>query len=199
MNNRIEIVPFVDTAIYPVEASAQGDNAFYLEYCGASGYRPAYASCLNRIREIEAGKLLPSVESGCSAAICNKVCQALTMRQEEKRNGAAIYYINRVKMRQNVRHNAAQYGIKISDIVIKNDIKKPTLTPSEPVNTFEVGSIADAINSRIAKEMKSENQQSALNSTEKPLSSHKDQSVLTVKKGMSLIDIAKAKRQQLSV
>ncbi|WP_198429991.1 hypothetical protein, partial [Staphylococcus epidermidis] len=48
-------------------------------------------------------------------------------------------------MRQNVRHNAAQYGIKISDIVIKNDIKKPTLTPSEPVNTFEVGSIADAI------------------------------------------------------
>ncbi|EXS42755.1 hypothetical protein J979_3865, partial [Acinetobacter baumannii 44298_3] len=55
MNNRIEIVPFVDTAIYPVEASAQGDNAFYLEYCGASGYRPAYASCLNRIREIEAG------------------------------------------------------------------------------------------------------------------------------------------------
>ncbi|EXT00723.1 hypothetical protein J792_1248 [Acinetobacter baumannii 44895_9] len=47
--------------------------------------------------------------------------------------------------------------------------------------------------------MKSENQQSALNSTEKPLSSHKDQSVLTVKKGMSLIDIAKAKRQQLSV
>nr|EKV8209015.1 hypothetical protein [Acinetobacter baumannii] len=48
MNNRIEIVPFVDTAIYPVEASAQGDNAFYLEYCGASGYRPAYASCLNR-------------------------------------------------------------------------------------------------------------------------------------------------------
>ncbi|ENK6355208.1 hypothetical protein SLM40_003935, partial [Acinetobacter baumannii] len=80
-----------------------------------------------------------------------------------------------------------------------NDIKKPTLTPSEPVNTFEVGSIADAINSRIAKEMKSENQQSALNSTEKPLSSHKDQSVLTVKKGMSLIDIAKAKRQQLSV
>ncbi|EMB2321538.1 hypothetical protein ACN1NW_000503 [Acinetobacter baumannii] len=195
MKNRIETVPFVDTAIYPIEASAQGNNAFYLEHCDASGYRPAYASCLNRIREIEEGKALPSVESGCSVAICNNVCQALTMRQNEKREGAAIYYINRVKMRQNTRYNAAQYGIKISEIAIKNDIKKPSVKPVEPSNPFEVGSIADAINSRVAKEYKEENKQSALNSSDKPLSSQIDQSVLTVNKGMSLIDIAKAKRQ----
>ena len=111
-HRNIRLVEFKDEEVYPISQSADGSNAYYCDFCNHAGYRPNYASCLRRIADRKEGRLI-SNEAQCSAAIGNRVCPALAMKKEEKQAGHAIYYVNRVKMRQNQEENAEVIGIKL--------------------------------------------------------------------------------------
>lgn len=111
-HRNIRMVELNDTEVYPISKSAEGTNAYYCEFCQYAGYRPSYASCLRRMADRKEGRLI-SNEASCSAAIGNKVCPALAMKAEEKQAGHAIYYVNRIKLRQNQVENAELVGIKL--------------------------------------------------------------------------------------
>lgn len=75
-------------------ASAGGDNAYYLRNCPNVNRMPAYASCLHKIGEIEAGRT-NETWSECISSIKGRSCRALGMRQEEQLKGVALYYVPR--------------------------------------------------------------------------------------------------------
>ena len=67
---------------------------------------------MRRIADRKEGRLITN-EAQCSAAIGNRACPALAMKKEEKQAGHAIYYVNRIKMRQNQEENAELIGLKL--------------------------------------------------------------------------------------
>jgi len=78
----------------PIEASASGKNAYYLENCAVVGHRPAYAACLLRVEKRKSGRL-STCFADCSAAIGKRECPAMRMRQEEIDKGESIYFVDR--------------------------------------------------------------------------------------------------------
>ncbi len=133
-HRNIRLVEFNDEEIYQPEMSAHGTNAYYCEFCNHAGYRPNYASCLRRIADRKAGRL-DTNEAQCSTAIGNKACMALEMQKEEKQAGKAIYYVNRVKMRQNQVENAALVGIKLGQRVSRGLVNpKPIVVTPQGIN-----------------------------------------------------------------
>lgn len=90
---------FVDEEVYTPEMSAGGVNAYYMDGCDAVGHRPAYGVCLHKIACYEREKKLPPGML-CETEIRNRKCPALKMRQEERDAGVALYFVNRVKMRE---------------------------------------------------------------------------------------------------
>lgn len=129
-HRNIRLVEFKDEEVYPISQSADGTNAYYCDFCNHAGYRPNYASCLRRIADRKEGRLITN-EAQCSAAIGNKVCPAMAMKKEEKQAGHAIYYINRIKLRQNQVDNAELVGIKLGQRVSRG-LKDPTPTIMSP-------------------------------------------------------------------
>jgi hypothetical protein len=92
---------FKDDTLYPPEASARGDNAHYLDYCDAGGHRPGYAVCLNKIRAQEEGRLVGQL-GGCEGAIGLRQCPAFHMRDKERLEGRALYYVSRSKLNEHI-------------------------------------------------------------------------------------------------
>ena len=88
---------FVDDEVYPPEASASGDNAFYIPHGCECSPRPNFASCLAKCAARKKGRL-DERYSDCSAAIGTKRCPALAMRKEELDKIVAIYFISRPKL-----------------------------------------------------------------------------------------------------
>lgn len=88
---------FVDDETYPLEASASGDNAFYIPHGCECSPRPAYASCLAKCAARKKGRL-DERYSDCSAAIGGKRCPALVMRKEEIDKGQALYFVSRPRL-----------------------------------------------------------------------------------------------------
>jgi hypothetical protein len=82
-----------DTA-HPAAASAGGDNAYYLKGCDIAQRSPAYASCLFKMAEYDAGRH-HEIYRECNAAFGMKQCQAFAMRDEEMLAGQAMYYFPR--------------------------------------------------------------------------------------------------------
>lgn len=188
MKQRIELTEFKDNTVYPVEASAQGNNAYYLEYCTPSGYRPAYASCLNRIATLSNGGQLLSNEQGCASAIKNCVCPAMAMRKQEIHEGQAIYFYNRTKMRQNARQNALKLGLNLLDEPEgKGELNALTGHAEHASDTYSA-----ALNSHIAKE----NLKSTSNATETSLSSVNKSVITDCEKGLTLLEIARIARDK---
>lgn len=89
---------FTDDETYPVTASASGRNAYHFR-CEAVGHCAPYASCLKKIEDRKQGRL-ETIYATCSAEIGRRDCPAQAMRKEELAKGTAIYYLDRVKMRE---------------------------------------------------------------------------------------------------
>lgn len=213
MARNIRLVEFNDTEVYPIEKSAEGTNAYYCEYCPAAGYRPNYASCLRRIDDSKVGRL-DSNDATCAAAIANGVaCMVVGMRKEEEKAGKAIYYINRKKLRENQVVNAEAMGIKLGQRLDRglsnpkpNVADESKLIPQGIAHAPEFKSaptIADAINKRVrelAKDSTGEKTTTANTSTStvNTVSSQNDKSPVTNlnTKGLSLLEIAKLRKQQ---
>lgn len=89
---------YKDDTFYPPATSGSPSNAHYLAGCHIVQHRPAYCSCLAKIEARQHGSL-DNMFAGCSQAIVQKTCPALSMKQEEELAGKAIYFISREKLR----------------------------------------------------------------------------------------------------
>jgi hypothetical protein len=156
------IIPiFEDTEVYPVEASATGNNAYY-HHCDQVGHTAPYASCLKHVADRKNGKL-DSIFSDCSAAIGRKDCPAIKMCQQEKDAGKALFFVNRAKQREFYRGEGESLEIvkqpKYEPPVFARrttSAPSPRQTPAAPVPspapaaTTSSGNIyADAINAAL--------------------------------------------------
>lgn len=206
MARNIRLVEFSDEEVYPIEKSAEGTNAYYCEYCPAAGYRPNYASCLRRISDYNSGKRLDQNEASCAAAIASgTACPSLGMRREETSAGRALYYLNRAKMRKNQEENAETMGIKLGQIdkvSINHAQDIPQGIPHKPEFKPEP-TLAGAINKRMRELSKNTTGEktaaaTASTSTVNTVSSSKSKSPVTDlnTKGLSLLEIAKLRKQQ---
>ncbi|MGV2866440.1 hypothetical protein [Achromobacter sp. AGC39] len=79
------------TEFHPPAASACGKKNAFHHRCAKVGHSRAYAACL-WILDRAAARELNSNYSTCSAAISDRGCPALSMRQEEELKGQAIYF-----------------------------------------------------------------------------------------------------------
>lgn len=101
---------FVDLERYPVERSAAGDNAYYLEHCNVTNSRPSYAACLKRVADRKSGRLATEFAE-CSAAIGKKSCPAQAMQRAEKEAGRALYFVPRLKLLEHADQEMQKHGI----------------------------------------------------------------------------------------
>lgn len=218
----IRLVEFKDEEVYPIEKSADCTNAFYCDFCSSAGYRPNYASCLRRIADRKEGRLNTN-EAACSAAIGNRTCAALAMKKEEKQAGHSLYYINRVKMRQNQVDNAELIGIKLGKRLSRGlidpkprfvapqdaDLNKNIPQGIEHTPEFKTApTIADAINKKIRELAKEESieKSSAVNASPSKVESVESKTLVSgdlskptapIKtEGLSLLEIARLRKQQ---
>lgn len=213
----IRLVEFKDDEIYSPSKSAEGTNAYYCDFCNFAGYRPAYASCLNRINNGCNG----SLESSCATAISQGYCMALGMQKNETQEGQALYYTNRNKLRQHQEESAEAMGIRLGkrveiglkssgQMMTRSEKNVPQGIPHSP--EFKTApTLADAINKKVRQLAKDE----AIAKTSKDsTSTSKDESVLSKKlvsgdlsttktptppintEGLSLLEIARLRKQQ---
>lgn len=221
MGCNIRLVEFNDTEVYPITESAKGTNAYYCEYCPRGGYRPNYAACLRRIDDLSKGIALDSNEFQCATAIGlgEAACMAVRMRREEVAAGKAIYFINRIKLRQNQVENADVIGIKLGTPVSHGlNAPKRMFSPSGVITGTQGANLspaasnnpyAAAINKRVAeltedalaallkKEASHSEHESVELKDKSPVTSVIDQTIDTT--GMSLLEIARLRRQQPTV
>lgn len=145
MARRGEVGQFEDIEIYPAERSASKDNAHY-HLCMEIGERTSYASCLDLINQRKDGRLSKNY-AACSVAIGKKLCPALQMQQDEQKEGQALYFLNREKLR--AFYQAAQDLVAplIKTIFAKPPAKAPIRKPVAPVEpATEEDGYAAAIN-----------------------------------------------------
>ena len=216
MAKNIRLVEFKDDETYPIEKSAEGTNAYYCDYCNFAGYRPAYASCLNRINNGCNGAL----EASCATAIGQGHCMALKMQKEEVQAKQALYYVNRIKVRQNQEENAEAMGIRLGKRVELGLKSAMPFTPKPETKNVPVGiphapefkpapSYADAINKKmreLSKGATSPSSKDCVSSTNKVSGDFVNQKPKPKKpvekvdlgntQGMSLLEIARLRKQQ---
>jgi hypothetical protein len=123
MNNE----PIKHDQNYPPSASGGGDNAYYLKGCEAVERVPAYASCLYKLVEYEAGRS-HQLHSDCHNAMRQHRCRAVGMREEEKLKGAALYYFPRKPPQALLLPfaTAGDFGVRITNLT------DPALIPKDP-------------------------------------------------------------------
>lgn len=198
---------FEDAENYPVESSASGENAYYLNNCEVVGHRPAYCVCLRKIEERKNGALA-TVYSDCSAAIGKKQCPAQRMRKEELAEGRAIYFINRRKVNAFRQYEEEMERQRLSVTPPAKDkprterVSKPS--QPEPTQHFldvATGDYADAINRSLATQEKAEKlektkkSESAKPAPQKPAEQPKTAPAAQLKPGMSLLELARLQLQ----
>lgn len=83
------------TTRLPVSASESGKNAYYVPTCDVVEHAPAYASCLDKMKQIrnKTGKF-----PACATAARQGRCKAAALRQEEELKGEALYFVPRVAL-----------------------------------------------------------------------------------------------------
>lgn len=152
---------FKDDTLYPPEASMRGDNAHYLNYCEPGGHRPGYAVCLNKIKAVEEHRLSGQL-GGCEAAITNRTCAAFHLRDQERLEGRALYYVNRSKLNEQIAElNKQPIGAAFLDELkeagnasrAKAAAKRPEPVKSAPapIVASMTGGYAAAINAAMAE------------------------------------------------
>lgn len=184
MSRKIAGVPlFEDIEIYPLEASAKGTNACYVDTCLVVGYRPSYASCLAKVEARKEGRL-PTAQADCSTAIGRCECPAQAMRKQEVEAGQAIFFINRRKLNDVVRLREGLTQEVLADALehIKTKLpNKASPKPAAPARHFldeANGGYEHAINA-------------AMHKTATPPAAPAAPST-PMKAGMSLLEMARA-------
>lgn len=114
--------------IYPASASEGGDNAYYLRGCEVVQRSPAYASCLYKIAEKDAGRT-SELHGECHNA--GGRCAARAMRDEERLQGKALYYFPRKHPEPAILpfKVAGDFGVLITNLT------DPALIPRSPNST----------------------------------------------------------------
>lgn len=112
---------------FPPSASAGPDNAYYLKGCDVVQRSPAYASCLFKITEYQAGRR-HEIYRDCSTAIEQRQCKAMGLRQEEELQGVALYYFPRKPPQELTlpAKTAGDFGVRVSNLT------PPHMTPKDP-------------------------------------------------------------------
>jgi|GEM_PF-2657083 len=123
MNNE----PIKHDKAFPPSASAGGDNAYYLKGCETVQRSPAYASCLFKITEFEAGRS-HDIYRDCHEAIRMRKCLALGMREEEQLKGVALYFFPRIppQVLTLPLTTTGEFGVRVSNLT------PPNLLPKDP-------------------------------------------------------------------
>lgn len=130
------------TEFRPPAASACGKKNAFHHRCAKVGHSRAYAACL-WILDRAAARELNSNYSTCSAAISDRGCPALSMRQEEELKGQAIYF-------------TPSHVVATSAPAAPRPAPAATISASPPKKAAGsglavVGTIADAINNYVSE------------------------------------------------
>ena len=122
-----------DHKTWPPSCSASGDNAYYLPTCEFVARSPAYASCLFKIAENQAGRSEqhPSHRE-CCAPIEHGRCRALGMRQEEDLKGVALFYVPRQKLASTALPNRPRFDVALPPMQTKSVMPPLPTTPTAP-------------------------------------------------------------------
>ena len=91
----------------PIEYSARGDNAYYIDTCEVVGHSPSYAVCLHKIRaaQEDKGKI---IYLNCTRKINGAGCKATRMQRQEIAEGRALFYRSREEQRAEIDALAAE-------------------------------------------------------------------------------------------
>lgn len=136
---------FEDIEIYGVEKSASSHNAYYLKGCTHVGQAPAYAACLSKIEQYKANAL-PTIFSTCGAAIGSTLCPAIGMRQDELKEGRAMFFVNRLKLNEFIAERTGTESVQLSE---PKKIQSPK--PAKPAFDENENGYAAAINIAMSK------------------------------------------------
>lgn len=194
----MSIEKFEDIEVYPVGASALGINAHYILGCKEVGRNAPYASCLKHIKDRSMGRL-DAQYADCSAAIGRKDCPALKMQKEEQLENKAIYFVNRKKLQafNQYRDEMAAQQIQYPESRRKANKSKPVEQEIEQAKAstpfVAEDSYAAAINRAIQDEERKVIEAQSVLKAELP-SPPKVAMASVGKSGMSLIEMARAKR-----
>lgn len=135
----------MNTEFHPPAASACGKKNAFHHRCAKVGHSRAYAACL-WIIDRAAARELNSNYSTCSAAIGDRGCPALSMRQEEELKGQAIYFTPS-------HVNATATPAAPRPAPQPPTAARPALSPKKAAGAglAVVGTIADAINNYVTE------------------------------------------------
>jgi hypothetical protein len=177
---------------FPASASAGGDNAYYLKTCATLERPAAYAACLSRLSEIDAGSSNERTAE-CAKSLREGRCVAAGMREQEQLAGAALFYFPRNPSKPFLPAKiAGDFGIEITNLTdpalipASHRPARPARpapaapAPAEPksiLDSIDSGGYADALNAPAAPQPK------------KAIT--KDDLAKLAKPGESLIDVAK--------
>lgn len=117
--------PIKHDTVFPPEASAGTDNAYYLHHCVAIERGPAYAACLSRLHDIDSGRSNERT-SQCEKTLREGRCSADGMREQERLAGQALFYFPRPKKAYLPMSVAGDFGVMITNHT------DPALIPAEP-------------------------------------------------------------------
>jgi hypothetical protein len=109
---------------YPPQQSAAGTNTYTVQ-CAVVGWRPGYAVCAHKIMAYERDRGLKSYPD-CERGIRNKECPAIAMRAEEAAAGKALYYVDRVLLREEMDKHLDEMQARMS----------PSRPRTKPVSAF---------------------------------------------------------------
>lgn len=115
---------------YPPEKSMGGTNA-YSVHCEIVGWRPGYCICLHKIAAVERDGSVPGFES-CEKAILNKTCPSLAMREEERKAGKALHYVDRDLLQAEMQR---RYKVQLSALQPARPAPKPRFNQAPLTST----------------------------------------------------------------
>jgi hypothetical protein len=127
----------------PPELSADGKRNAYYHNCKVIGGDQNFAVCLNKIERRKAGAL-PAIYADCSVSISKKTCPALAMRQQELKEGRAIFFTER---QRDIKDAPIMTRAKSLFKPTRTEVKRPAVTV--PSSDY----IADAINRAVQEQV----------------------------------------------
>lgn len=195
------MLDFIEAAVrarqpdYPPDQSMAGSNTCVVA-CKPAGYTPGYCVCLHKIAAYERDKAIPSAPI-CEKEIRDKTCPAMDMQAQEQKAGKALFYVDR----QLVREEMDRY---YAELEAKNPYRRTATTPKKSL--WEGTTVPKTESKPIVAPVKKQEQPAfeqedgyaaAINAAIKDAATRpepkvEDPSPSSVKKGMSLLDIARA-------
>lgn len=140
-----------------IDKSADGRANAYHVQCPLMGHCRPYAACLRLVEQRQAGKG-SLLYSSCMTAIDNRVCVAVSMREEEKLKGEAIYFIERegIGSTPPAKHSRAETKAAPASMprVESKPIDKPARkNKSALIDRISTEDYASAINAAVKSEL----------------------------------------------